>query len=60
MDFSGEFHQELRFNITKGGLVKERGVSSFKGNGKNLETEKTESFFISADTSNKFKYKNKK
>ena len=60
MDFSGEVHQEIRFNITKGVLVKERGVSSFRGNGKNLETEKTESFFISADNLNKSKYKNKK
>jgi len=60
MDFSGEMQQKIRFNITKGCLIKDRGVSSFKGKGKDLETEKTESFFISADNSNKFKYKNKK
>ena len=59
VSFSAKCEGDVRFNLTQGYVVREKIKASFKGTGKNLETDETDNMFMSFDVSIKNKYKKK-
>ena len=59
INFSAKNEEEIRFNLTQGYVVRQKTKASFKGTGKNLESDATDNLFMSVEVSIKNKYKKK-
>ena len=55
----GTVSTEIRFNLTKGYVVREKSSMYFKGHGRNLKTDETDLLVINGESSVKNKYKKK-